>query len=418
MKRITKYGWVDLGNIPLRKGKQVRFDWKAAAEKRSRVPFNFYGIEGTVIIKEKVDLQYVTIDIPGYVSNRRIYVGQIANGQLAACLGVRTAGFRHSVGDIVGELQIIDRFISETSSIHKYYKCRCLRDGYEWNLREEHLEKGVGCPVCINRKTMTGVNDIATTDPWLASLFAFPEEAKSYCKNSNKFAYFKCQGCGKMFRKMIHDVATNGLCCPVCGDGVSYPNKFVSNVIMQLAKSRPEDDGLQNFSREASFPWSQVVAVSWKPEGKRMVYDLYIPEYEIVIENQGAQHYETHGLFSRDLTLEMQQENDAAKKDVALTNGISEERYIQLDCRESNLAYIQSSIMDSQLPRLLNFQTSDINWAECHREAQHSLVVQAWELHKTGLSNKAVGDILRLDRNTISRYISIGRECGVVVTTQ
>ena len=44
-----------------------------------------------------------------------------------------------------------------------------VRKGHEWNAVIASRTKGSGCPVCSNKKVLTGYNDLATTYPELAT---------------------------------------------------------------------------------------------------------------------------------------------------------------------------------------------------------------------------------------------------------
>ena len=69
--------------------------------------------------------------------------------------------------------------------------------------------------------------------------------------------------------------------CPVCSDGVSYPNKYVRNLLKQLP--------IENLEYE------------WKPEwGKQYSYDNYFiyNEKEYIVEADGAQHFKD-SIFSK-----------------------------------------------------------------------------------------------------------------------
>ena len=59
-------------------------------------------------------------------------------------------------------------------------------------------------------------------------------------------------------------------------------------------------------------------------------YDGYIPFFEIIIEMHGEQHYKQSGWGKN---IRDEQENDKYKKRLAFENGITEDKYIEIDCR-------------------------------------------------------------------------------------
>lgn len=143
----TRYGWVDLTNIPV--SKRGYFDWNKAIG--IQIPFQYQDIVSTVTIVERKDRQYFYIDIPNYVTHRPIYIGQIKNGQFGECLGKITGKFKFNIGDIINDVEILDmRTQNDNGHPHKYLRCRCVLDGHEWDIREDHLNAGHRCPICKN----------------------------------------------------------------------------------------------------------------------------------------------------------------------------------------------------------------------------------------------------------------------------
>lgn len=181
----------------------------------------------------------------------------------------------------------------------------------------------------------------------------------------------------------------HGLGC-TCGDGNSYPNKLMANVLMQLNLE---------FETEKIFDWS---------DNKR--YDIYITHLNCIIENHGIQHYIQS---KRGRSLEDEQANDILKQRIANDNGVK--HYIVLDCRKSEIGLIKNSIMKSELPKLLNFKEEDINWDECEVFANKNLVLEACDLYKT-LDRPTpinISKILQIDRRTVTEYLKKGSKLGM-----
>ena len=84
-----------------------------------------------------------------------------------------------------------------------------------------------------------------------------------------------------------------------------------------------------------------------------------------------------------------------------------------MNCRESNLDWIRNSIMNSDLPKLLNFKEDDINWLECHEFACNSLIKIACDYWNNEYKNtNDIGKIMKLNRNTITKYLKQGAKLG------
>lgn len=309
----------------------------------------------------------------------------------------KVSGFKYEIGQTItvntGSYKIIDRYIGQDQYKEgvkcTWYKCRCLVDGYEFELPEGRISFGIGCPVCGNRKLISGFRSLWITYPDVVKYLVHPEEAKNITPQSNKKVLCRCPECGTLKEIRVHNLVKYGFSCSYCSDGISYPNKFIRNFLVQL--------GI-NYIPEKSFDWSLS-----------KIYDEYLPEYNLIIENHGGQHYEDVSGFNKSLL--SQQQNDELKMNTAMKNGIAE--YVLLDCRESSLEWIKKSIMDSSLPVILDFKESDIDWNKCHIFASTNQIVKnVCERWKT---NKILGSIAKefgIHQATVRHYLEIGTICG------
>ena len=134
------------------------------------------------------------------------------------------------------DIEIIGEYITNRTPI----KCICKKDGHEWSPIPTHLLKGGGCPVCANKVVVPGINDIPTTAPWMVKYFQGGyDEAKLYTCQSNKKIYPICPDCGRIKNKpaTINNIyRCHSIWC-VCGDSLSYPNKFAYAFLEQLQVS-------------------------------------------------------------------------------------------------------------------------------------------------------------------------------------
>jgi predicted RNA-binding Zn-ribbon protein involved in translation (DUF1610 family) len=98
------------------------------------------------------------------------------------------------------------------------------------------LYLGECCGICSNNRVLVGYNDIGTTNPYIASLFSNKEDAYNYVELSNQEIEFICPDCGSRSNQIIAKVVKgNRVLCPYCSDGISYPNKFIYNCLMQIS---------------------------------------------------------------------------------------------------------------------------------------------------------------------------------------
>lgn len=201
---------------------------------------------------------------------------------------------------------------------------------------------------------------------------------KQYMPYSNKKIDMVCPDCGQHKKLSPSTLLGNGLGC-TCSDGQTYPNKFVYSLLNQLKIE---------YIHEYSPDWI-------KP--KR--YDIYIPSLSCIIENHGVQHYIECTFTQR--TLEEEQANDAYKKDIAIQNGI--QKYIVIDCRESEAEYIRESIIKSELSCLLSL--NNIDWDQCNSFATSNMIKEAAKLWEDGLRTKEIAKQLHVAKGTICKYL-------------
>jgi hypothetical protein len=233
-------------------------------------------------------------------------------------------------------------------------------------------------------------NCLATTHPNLARALKNKEVAYEITAGSNRKEKFECDRCGYNEYKIVNNVKRQGYyVCPRCSDGVSYPEKFMFNVLEQ---SRVE------FEKQKIFKW-----------GSNKRYDFYIPSLNCLIETHGEQHYRGNYQSLGGRTLKEEKENDTYKHNLAIENGIK--HYIIIDCRKSELEFIKANILESKLSILLNL--SNINWLKCHEYGCNSLVKKCCRMWNEGIENTVeIGKILKLNRTTVSKYLKQGVKLG------
>lgn len=266
-------------------------------------------------------------------------------------------------------------------------------NGHEWDTTWGNFKTGYRCSKCSGRE-VTLETCIAVTDPWMVKYFKNEEDSYNYSYGSHKKVKVICPNCGA--EKMI--VINNFYKCKSigcsCGDGISYSEKILISVLNQLNIK---------YEREFSPNWSN---------SRR--YDFYLPNYSIIIECHGEQHYKQTGRKEA-RSLEEEQENDKLKEQLALQNKI--DNYIILDCRNSDLNWIEQSIINSKLSEM--FDLSNIDWIKCEEFAlsnQIKRVCDYWHLHNEinngNLNTVDIGNVFNLERTTIIKYLKKGTKLG------
>ena len=150
------------------------------------------------------------------------------------------------------------------------------------------------CPLCENRHNLNDMGFKAT----------IPEEYEvlsSYVNESTKILV-KHKSCGFIWktipRNLYHQIG-----CPRCNKKRSRGERAISNFLTQWQI---------DFVPEKSF--------EWQSNPKRR-YDFYLPDYNLVIEYMGEQHYQETTYFP--ISLAEQQEIDNIKKQETLDNNLN-----------------------------------------------------------------------------------------------
>ena len=262
---------------------------------------------------------------------------------------------------------------------------------HEYEVSPNNLLRGKRCPVCANQKAVLGINTIWDTDRWMVNLGVSEEDAKKYTCCSNKKITVKCPDCGIKKEMVISSIYRNKSISCCCGDGKSYPEKFVMGLLKQLKN---------DFETQYS--------PSWIASKK---YDFYIPKFNMIIEAHGEQHSNGKFMQRGGRNLEEERQNDRYKKETALNNGVK--HYIELDCRKSEMDYIKNSILNSELNDL--FDLSDIDWNKCAEFANKNIVKEVceyWNNRKDNENTVNLSKLFKLSVTTIIRYLNKGTKLG------
>ncbi len=284
-------------------------------------------------------------------------------------------------------ITIINKVYKENDKDGKYYKYHCNKCGNEDWIKESALIRGTNCNVCSSSEAKLGFNTIWDTDRWMIDLGVSEEDAKKYTHSSSKKIVVKCPDCGNKKEINISSIYKRKTISCSCGDGKSYPEKFIFNLLEQL---------------DIEFE------IEYKPKwagNKR--YDFHLKNKNCIIETHGNQHYNSGFEFKGGRNLEEERQNDKFKKETALKNGVK--NYIALDCRESNMDYIKNSILNSKLNEL--FDLSNINWTSCAKFANKNIVKEVcdyWNNRKDGETATDIGNKFKINRRTARIYLKRG----------
>lgn len=404
---INKYIGLDTlptWSIGLNKGK---INWYKSVG--SKVKFQYDDIEGELEIvgietrnkRRWVKIRYNSIEVEFDCSTLKTV-------PLGKLLGKINSEYKYEIGDIVanrfGKIEILEkiRMKNNNGSTQKGYKYKCCIDGNIGERSEGSINKGEGCSICSKRLIKEWINTIAQVRPDLIDLFVIKELAYIYGINSTEIADFICPNCNHIKSARISDVCRHGLSCPMCSDGVKYPEKLMYNVLHQL--------GIKA-EKNKKFEWSINIKHENEALSGDKIYDFYFiyKGKSYIIETHGIQHYEKGFEAIGGRTLQDEQENDKLKEDLALPNV---DYYIAIDCRISELEFIKENICNSQLNNL--FSLDSIDWIKCENNARSSLLKKACDYWNNGLHDVSkIAKEMNMNRNTIGRYLRQGSNIGI-----
>ena len=283
-------------------------------------------------------------------------------------------------------IEVIGKYISMSKRI----AVKCKIHNFEWHpIAQTVLETGRGCKFCsskiLKRSFIQSQEDFKN---YIQTVNQNIEIIGDYINCHTKILC-KCKLCNSELYINPDNVFTyKRINCPVCSDGISYPNKYIRNFLKQLP--------IENLEYE------------WKlKDYKQYSYDNYFiyNNTEYIVEADGAQHYKKNkfGKWKPDEV----QERDKIKNELATNHNI---KMIRIDCQKSEANYIKEKILCSELSSI--FDLSNIDWDLCNREALNSLVKQVCDLYKDGYRNIDIVNELQLDRHTVTKYLKIGSELG------
>jgi DNA-directed RNA polymerase subunit RPC12/RpoP len=289
---------------------------------------------------------------------------------------------------------LLKEFSSKNIRIPKEVSCgtddkyiwTCFNCGVDYEMSVFNKSKGYSCPYCAGRRVNL-TNCLWATHPYIASNLANKQIGYELTAGSNKKEEFVCGDCGHIEKRIINNIVRRGFQCTNCSDGISYPEKLMTNLLNQLNIK---------FETQKTFYWS-----------KNKRYDFYISSLNMIIETHGEQHYIES---NRGKSLKEEQKNDAIKEILAKDNSI--ERYIIIDCRKSNLEFIKNNILESELSDLINI--SDVDWIQANEFACNTTLIKSvCEIWNTSMvSIPQIATRLKISYNTTVKYLIKGNELG------
>lgn len=392
-----------LEDLPSNKNGTIR--WRDSVG--CSVRFEYDGITGIIDIVGYDNTKYHII--AKYKDRERsIFVGSFKECMIQELIGLRHREYMYDVGDVIHEQYLVlektkikhaknrDPNAKSRSGMNKAYVVKCLKCGYVFTIGEDIINDGKQksyCKACGENSTIAvkGYNDLWTTNPEIAKMLLNKDEGYTHLKTSNKKTDWVCPDCNNIIKsRSFAQVYFQGLACKNCGDGVSYPEKIMRECLKQSGV---------NFNMHVVFDWSN-----------NKEYDFYLPDYNIIVETHGVQHYEESFKRIGGRTLKDEQDNDKYKIDLALKNKIKE--YVEIDCRLSDFEYIYANIKSSALNRIIDF--SSIDEDKIAKGSLSNYLIKVCNMWNYGVTDVAyIANEMSLSEHTIRTYLKKCQKLGL-----
>lgn len=246
------------------------------------------------------------------------------------------------------------------------------------------------CPFCDKEKRrlfIPGLNDLATTRPDLVQYLKDKEDSKKLTENSNKKIKLVCPNCGHEKDETLYHLSEYGFSCPICGDGISYPNKFIRNF-------------LEMFNIDYVPEWNDDWCKNYRYD---VMFELNNKKY--LIEADGLQH-KTGTIKGRKI-----KNNDDIKNKLAEENGYI---VIRINCEISDPEFIYNNMKESLLSKL--FDLDNFDWRECSRRSEKSLLIKVCEYYNNHFNEPLIkiSKIFKIHKETTLVYLRKGYKIGIV----
>lgn len=257
-------------------------------------------------------------------------------------------------------IKLLSKFVSSNKKV----KCKCMIDGFEWEVRAGNVLRDRGCPECARRKLNRRTDDEFKKE--------FKEKFKTIepltpFKGTGIKMTFKCLDCGYEWTTVPNTLLNgNGKGCPKCNKHGVFTEQ---DIIKRLKETHPDITYMSGYKRvglKAKFKcnicnheWEATVdsvinagcgcpnCFNSKGEKrveeylkennikyfkeykfddcvykKKLRFDFYLPDNNTIIETDGEQHTRAVKFFGGEKQYEELKKRDAIKNEYCSSHGI------------------------------------------------------------------------------------------------
>ena len=206
-----------------------------------------------------------------------------------------------------------------------------------------------------------------------------------YDNSSNRGYRIECLDCHYVYETTEQRFST----CPICGKRSSYLERFVYSFLKQANI---------NFIPQKEFEWLH-----------NRFYDVYIPDYNTIIEIHGVQHYKPIKLNKHETPEETYKniiKSDKIKYETAIQNEIS---YLVIDARQTETLF-------QNIKNVLNFiDSSSVSELECERFANYKNIRNECKLWNQGFSLEEIHIKTKKSIQSIQRELRLGNKYNMCI---
>jgi len=388
---------IDLSKLPRKQfGNKQCIDWKNSAG--SKIDFVYDDMHGTIEIVEYIKNKKVKIKYGDIYKDYN--TDMLLECKIDTLIGKFNREFIYKVGDVVKDnrrnLTIIDvTKMKRNNHNAKYVKYKCNVCNYEsdYILENTFIQRERGCSRCAGRKTFIGYNDIVSTNNlWMIPYFIGGEdEAKQYTPQSGKKVNLQCPDCGHNKIYKISELFNKHSIACKCGDGISYPEKFMACVLDQL---------------NIDYIWHYQSDWLIDEYGSKRIFDFKIGNLIIEIDGTLGHGKKIHARSN--MTIEESLRIDEWKDEQANLNNFT---VIRISADKSEIIYLKTNIIKALNDK---FDLSNIDWQLCGEYALKNIIKEICEYYELNKS-KGTSELVKkfkISNGTIIRYLKSGSEIG------
>lgn len=196
------------------------------------------------------------------------FVHQKSKCKYCAGKGMTTEDFKYKISKKSPRIEIEGEYSGDTGM----FKCKCKDCGNEWSTSAHCLNSGSGCPKCKNREAHLKRKTTHTNFVENMRMVNSNIEVLSEYTGSHSYVWCKCKVDGCKWKSIAANLLNGSASCPSC-------------------RSNSNEIKIRNFLTSIGFEvWSQYKYPDCK-DIFPLPFDMYLPEYNVLIEYDGEQHY-------------------------------------------------------------------------------------------------------------------------------